>query len=205
MKNWIINENELTNKYLILTEKSIWISEQLKQLDINELIKNKNLGSVKSFRYDDIKEIIFIDTDFSIQFTFKDKEREEEKLVIDKSVYGQIKTYLKNQIGGVEIKNYSIFKQILPQLTTLGIGLIFITLTYSTALDLENGVGIPESRKSSIVKKTVLLVAELLGVYGSIICGVFFLLAFIFWINKKMQNPKRGEILKFGKNSRLKK
>ena len=205
MKNWILNENEFTNKYLIVTEKSIWISEQPKELDINELIKNKNLGSVKSFRYEGIKEIIFIDTDFSIQFTFKDKEREKEKLVIDKSVYGQIKTYLKMQLGGIEIKNYSIFKQVLPQLTTLGIGLVFIALTYATALDLENGVGIPESRKSSIIKKTVLLAAELLGVYGSIIFGVIFLAAFMFWIRKKMQHPKRGEILKFGKNSRLKK
>jgi len=92
-----------------------------------------------------------------------------------------------------------------PQLTTLGIGLVFIALTYSTALDLESGVEISESRKSSIIKQTVLLGAELLGVYGSIIFGVIFLLTFIFWINKKMQNPKRGEILKFGKNSRLKK
>ena len=45
MKNWIINENELTNKYLIVTEKSIWISEQLKELDINEL--NKVPTSIK--------------------------------------------------------------------------------------------------------------------------------------------------------------
>ena len=82
---------------------------------------------------------------------------------------------------------------------------MFIALTYSTALDLENGVSIPESRKSSVVKKIVLLFAELLGVYGSVVFGVVFLFAFIFWINKKMQNPKRGEILKFGKNSRLKK
>lgn len=153
MKNWIINENELTNKYLIVTEKSIWISEQLKELDINEFIKNKNSGTVKSFKYEEIKEIIFIETNVSVQFEFKDKDTESEKFVIDKNVFGEIKTYLKNQLGGIEVKNYSLFKQVLPQLTTLGIGIVFIALTYSTALDLENGIEIPESPKSSIIKK----------------------------------------------------
>jgi hypothetical protein len=89
---------------------------------------------------------------------------------------------LKNQLGGIQVKNYSLFKQVLPELTTLGIGIVFIALTYSTALDLENGIEIPESRKSSIIKKIVLLLAELLGVYGSIVFGISFLLAFIFWI-----------------------
>ncbi|MDX6746864.1 hypothetical protein SHK09_08670 [Polaribacter sp. PL03] len=205
MKNWIINENELTNKYLIVTEKSIWISEQLKELDINELIENKNLGTVKSFRYEKIKEMIFIENNVSVQFEFKDKDVEAEKFVIEKNVFGEIKTYLKNQLVGIDVKNYSLFKQVLSQLTTLGIGIVFIALTYSTALDLENGIEIPESRKSSIIKKLVLLLAELIGVYGSIIIGILFSLAFIFWINKKLQNPKKGEILKFNKNIRLKK
>jgi hypothetical protein len=89
---------------------------------------------------------------------------------------------LKNQLGGIQVKNYSLFKQVLPELTTLGIGIVFIALTYSTALDLENGIEIPESRKSSIIKKIVLLLAELLGVYGSIVFEILFLLAFIFWI-----------------------
>ena len=89
---------------------------------------------------------------------------------------------MKNQLGGIQVKNYSLFKQVLPQLTTLGIGIVFIALTYSTALDLENGIEIPESRKSSIIKKIVLLLAELLGVYGSIVFEILFLLAFIFWI-----------------------
>ena len=205
MKNWIINENELTNKYLIVAEKSIWISEQLKELDINELIESKNLGTVKSFRYEEIKEIVCIETNVSVQFDFKDKDTETEKFVIDKNVFGEIKTYLKNQLGGIEVRNYSLIKQVLPQLTTLGIGIVFIALTFSTALDLENGIEIPESRKSSIIKKLVLFLAELIGVYGSIIFGILFLLAFIFWINKKLQNPKKGEILKFNKNIRLKK
>lgn len=204
MKNWIISKGELTNKYLIVTDKSIWISEQLKELDINELIETKNLGTVKSFRYEEIKEIVFIETNVSLQFEFKDKDIETEKFVIDKSVFGEIKTYLKGQLLGIEVKNYSLFKQVLPQLTTLGIGIVFITLTYSKALDLQKGIEIPESQKSTIIKKIILLLAELIGVNGSIVFGILFSVAFIFWINKKLQNPLKGEVFSFNKNIRLK-
>ena len=204
MKNWIISKGELTNKYLIVTDKSIWISEQLKELDINELIETKNLGTAKSFRYEEIKEIVFIETNVSLQFEFKDKDIETEKFVIDKSVFGEIKTYLKGQLLGIEVKNYSLFKQVLPQLSTLGIGIVFITLTYSKALDLQKGIEIPESQKSTIIKKIILLLAELIGVNGSIVFGILFSVVFIFWINKKLQNPQKGEVFSFNKNIRLK-
>lgn len=204
MKNWIISKGESTNKYLIVTDKSIWISEQLKELDINELIETKNLGTVKSFRYEEIKEIVFIETNVSLQFEFKDKDIETEKFVIDKSVFGEIKTYLKGQLLGIEVKNYSLFKQVLPQLSTLGIGIVFITLTYSKALDLQKGIEIPESQKSTIIKKIILLLAELIGVNGSIVFGILFSVVFIFWINKKLQNPLKGEVFSFNKNIRLK-
>lgn len=204
MKNWIISKGELTNKYLIVTDKSIWISEQLKELDINELIETKNLGTAKSFRYEEIKEIVFIETNVSLQFEFKDKDIETEKFVIDKSVFGEIKTYLRGQLLGIEVKNYSLFKQVLPQLSTLGIGIVFITLTYSKALDLQKGIEIPESQKSTIIKKIILLLAELIGVNGSIVFGILFSVVFIFWINKKLQNPQKGEVFSFNKNIRLK-
>jgi hypothetical protein len=129
MKNWIIYEDEFMNTYLIVTKKSIWISEQLRELNINELIKDKNLGKVKSFRFDEIKEIICIETNTSIQFKFKDKNTESEEFIINKNVFGEIKTYLKVQLRGVKVKNYSLFKQVLPQLTTLGFGIVFISLT----------------------------------------------------------------------------
>jgi len=204
MKNWIINEKETTNQYLIATQKSIWISEQLKELDINKLIHDKNLGKVKSLRYEEIKEIIFIDTDFSIEFVFKDSEVEKITYSINKSVFRQIKTYFKKHLSGIKIKDYSLLKQVLPQLTTLTLGLVFLSLTYSTALDLENGLEIPESSKSSIIKKIILVLAELVGASGSIILGVIFSLIFIFLITKKLQNPKKGEVLRLDKTSKLK-
>ena len=204
MKNWIINENELTNEYLIVTEKSIWISEQLKQLDINELIENKNLGSVKSFRYDQLKEITLVETDFTIEFKFKDKDEEKQSFKIVKTQYGEIRTYLKLNLKGISVKNYSLLKQVLPQLSTLALGIVFFLLTYQTAIELDNGVEIPESRKSSIIKKIVFYFAEFFGIYGTIIIGVIFIITLIFLINRKLQNPKKGEILFLGKFVSLK-
>ena len=66
------------------------------------------------------------------------------------------------------MKNYSILKQITSQLSTFGFGIVFIFLTYQTAIDLENGVEITVGRKRSITKKIVLVLAELIGVYGTI-------------------------------------
>lgn len=205
MKNWIIERKGEINKYFIVTEKSIWISNNHKESNIEELIENKNLGSVKSFRFDQLKELILIETNSTVEFIFKDKEEEKQRFEIERSIFGEIRTYLKLNLKGIKLKNYSLLKQVLPQLSTLGIGIVFILLTYQTAVDLENGEYIPESRKSTIIKKIIYHLADLIGIYGSIILGVIFTLILVFIINKKLQNPKKGEILEFGKFVSLKK
>ena len=205
MKNWIIERKGEFYTYLIISEKSIWISEQHKDSNIQELIKNKNLGNVKSFRYDQLKEIILIETNSSLQFSFKDKDEENQSLYVERNVFREIRTFLKLKLSGVSVKNYSILKQIKSQLSTLGFGIVFIFLTYQTAIDLENGVEITAGRKRSIIKKIVLVLAELIGVYGTITLGTVFVAILIFFINKKLQNPKKGEIIVFGKFVGLKK
>tara|TARA_R110002073_G_scaffold14554_1_gene59288 strand:- start:59959 stop:60576 length:618 start_codon:yes stop_codon:yes gene_type:complete len=204
MKNWKIASSESIDKYLIATEKSIWITDQIKGVDINQLIKDKNLGTIKSIRYSDLKKIIFIDSDFSIVFNFKEKDADKDEYKINKSQYGEIKRYFKAQLQGIETKNYSVFKQILPQLTTLAVFLVFAAVAYSTALDLENGIEIPESRKTSIIKNIVFFAAELLGTYGTLVFGILIAMVFVFFINKKIKNPKRGEVFIFKKSPRLK-
>lgn len=204
MKNWIIERKGDINKYLIVTEKSIWISNNHKELNIEELIENKNLESVQSFRFDQLKELILIETNTTIKFVFKDKEEEKQSFEIERSIFGEIRTYLKLNLKGIKIKNYSLLKQVFTQLSTLAIGIVFILLTYETAVDIENGESIPESRRSTIIKKIIYYLADLIGVYGSIIIGVIFVLTLIFIINKKLQNPKKGVILEFGKFVSLK-
>ena len=63
----------------------------------------------------DTVEIVFIGSGFTIDFVFKDDKTPDEKHQIDKIVYVEIKSYLKSQLKGTELKDYSVFKQILPQ------------------------------------------------------------------------------------------
>ncbi len=203
MKSWKISETDFTDKYLILTEKSIWLTDQGKDVNINELIETKKLGVVKSIRYQDLKEIIFNDTDFTIEFTFKDDNVLEEKHRMNKIVYSDIKPYLKTQLKGTELKNYSIFKQILPQLITLGVSVILIVVTYLSAMELEKGESPRVSGRRAWLKQIIVWIADVLGTIGTIIFGTIIVSSLIYLIVRKSQNPKRGEILKITKDTQL--
>ena len=203
MKNWKISESDFKDKYLIPTEKSIWLTDQNKDADINELIDTKNLGTIKSIRYEDLKDIVFIDTDFTIDFRFKDDKTPEEIHKIDKSVYSEIKSYLKTQLKGIEIKDYSVIKQILPQLMTLGISGILIVVTYISAMELEKGESVRISGRRAWLKQIIVWIAEILGTIGTLVVGTIIILSLIYFIIRKSQNPKRGEILKMTKSPRL--
>ncbi|MCB4807033.1 hypothetical protein LG651_02135 [Tamlana sp. 62-3] len=203
MKNWKISESDFKDKYLIPTEKSIWLTDQNKDADINQLIDTKNLGIIKSIRYEDLKEIVFIDTDFTIDFRFKDDKTPEEILKVDKIVYSEIKSYLKAQLKRIEIKDYSIFKQILPQLITLGISGILIVVTYISAMQIEKGESIRIAGRRAWLKQIIVWIAEALGTIGTLIVGTLIISSLIYFIIRKSQNPKRGEIFKMTKSPRL--
>ncbi|SFD41875.1 hypothetical protein [Algibacter pectinivorans] len=203
MRNWKISEADFKDKYLIPTEKSIWLTDQNKDADINELIDTKKLGTIKSIRYEDLKEIVFIDTDYTVDFRFKDDKTPEEIHKIDKIIYSEIKSYLKSQLKGIEIKDYSVFKQILPQLISLGFSVILIVVTYISAMELEKGESIRISGNKAWLKQIIATIAEMLGTIGTLIVGTLIISSFIYFIVRKSQNPKRGEILKITKTPRL--
>lgn len=203
MKNWIISENDLNNKYLIPTEKSIWLTDQNKDHNITELIETKKLGIVTSVRYDDLKEIIFIDSDFTIDFIFKDDKAPEEKYQVDKIVYGEIKSYLKSQLKGTKLKDYSVFKQILPELVTIAISGILIGVTYISAMELEKGESVRISSRRALLKQIIVSIAEILGTTGTLIVGTLIIASLVYLAIRKFQNPKKGEILKITKYSKL--
>ncbi|WP_308992895.1 hypothetical protein QLS71_015460 [Mariniflexile litorale] len=203
MKNWKISETEFKNKYLIPTEKSIWLTDQNKDSNITELIETKSLGTITSIRYEDLKEIVFIDTDSSIDFIFKDDKTPEEKHQIDKIVYSEIKSYLKSQLKGTKLKDYSVIKQILPQLISLGISIILIVVTYIFAMELEKGESVRISGRRAWLKQIIVSIAETLGTTGTLIVGILIIASFIYFIIRKYQNPKRGEILKITNSPRL--
>ncbi|MBT8180501.1 MAG: hypothetical protein HKP42_11435 [Maribacter sp.] len=203
MKNWIISETELFDKYLIVSEKAIWISEQNKGIDINELIESKSLGSIKSIRYEDLKEIVFIDSDFTIEFNYEDDKTTDEEFHLEKNTFFEVRNYLKTNLKGTELKNYSIFKQILPNLFLLGVSLVLTIAIYFSATELENGGSISVSGRRGWLKGIFVWIAELLGATGTLILGVLVIGFFIYALIKKIQNPKKGEILKITNRPQL--
>ncbi|MDY7394847.1 hypothetical protein UMM65_06310 [Aureibaculum sp. 2210JD6-5] len=200
MKHWILSETEFEKSYIILTEKSVWLTSQDKNLDINKLIETKNLGIVKSIRYEDLKEIVFIDSNFSIEFRYKDDSVPEINLPIDKMIYSEIKSYLKNNLKGTELKNFSLFKQILPHLISFVILSLIIGLTYMSALEIESGNEVRVSGGKSFI---ITSIAKVLGSTATLIIGVIIISLLIYFISRKIQNPNRGEVLKIKKSPRL--
>ena len=203
MKAWAISKTEVTDKYFIATEKAIWLTEQPKEADISKLIEDKALGTVRSIRYQELKEIIFIDSHFTIEINFKDDKATDEELQIEKSIYSEIRAYLKEHLKGTELKNYSIFKQILPQLFFLGIAALFSVATYLSAMELESGDTVRTAGKRAWLKKIIVLIAEQLGTSGTLIVGILIIGALAYFLIKKIRNPKTGEVLKMATSPQL--
>ncbi|MDX1427808.1 MAG: hypothetical protein R3206_08280, partial [Salegentibacter mishustinae] len=203
MTNWIISNTALHSKYLILTEKAFWLTDQNNNLDIHELIANNRLGNIKSIRYDDLKEIIFNDTDLIIEFKFKDDSLSEESYPVQKSVYPEIKDYLKSHLKGIEVKDYSILKQIFPHLTILAISVIVFFATYFSALEIQKGESINIAGRRAWFKQLIISVAEVLGPIGTIIVGVLIISILTYFIFRKYKNPKKGEIIQIKRSPQL--
>jgi hypothetical protein len=203
MKNWIISQTDISDKYLIPTEKSIWISEQPKGVNIQELIENKKLRNAKSIRYDDLKEIVFIDSDSTIEFNFIDDKTTDEELKLNKIVFSEIRSYLKNNLKGTELKNYSIFKQVTPHLVILGVTTMLTVVTYLSAIELENEGTVRISGGGYWFKKIIAIIAELFGATGTLIVGIILIGLLTYLLIRKIQNPKKGEILKITNSSKL--
>ncbi len=203
MKNWIIAQTSEFDTYFIPTEKSIWLSKQPKGVDIQMLIANKNLGIVKSIRYEDLKEIVFIDTDSNIEFKYKNNDSDDEEFTIQTDVYSQIQSYIKSHLKGIELKNYSIYKQALPQLIAITIAAFLSIATYITAIEIENGVTVNVSGKRSIIKAMMISVAENLGSFGTISAGFVIMGILGSLLIRTIKNPKEGEVLTMSKMTKL--
>ncbi len=203
MKYWIISQTELLDKYLIANEKAIWITDLTKGSNIDDLIASKSLGTVQSIRYEDLKEIVFIDTDVTIELNFKDDKTTDEEFQLDKDVYSEIRDYLKANLKGTELKNYSVFKQIIPQLVILGIISIFTVATYAAAVEAESGGTVRTTGRRAWLKKIIASTGEMLGTTGTLIIGLSLIGLCIYFLAKKIKHPKKGEILKITNSPRL--
>ncbi|APG65813.1 hypothetical protein LPB136_10755 [Tenacibaculum todarodis] len=197
MKKWIINQSETTNFYLILTEKSVWLTEKPKEVNIDELINDKKLTEVRIERYvDDIKEFIFIDTNSTLEINLKDDDKEDIELPLESSIYNEIKSFLIPNLKDTKVKDYSLIKQIQP--AVIGT-LIFGAITYflhTIALSLQNGEEIRTSGRRGLIKKIFVGIADFLGPTGSLIIGGLVTLFFIYILIKTISKPQQGKVIK---------
>ena len=203
MKIWIIDENENSQTYLIASEKAFRISEQPKNTDIQQLIQNNNLSNVKSIPYKELKEIVLIDTTNTLQLNYKDAKKNDKEFILTESIYTEIRSYLKNNLKGVQLKNYSVLKQVTSQLLILFIASVLSVVTYITATNIEAGKTINFSGRRAWLKKLIATIAEMLGSTGSLIVGTLLVGGISYLVIKKIQNPLKGEVLKISKSPQL--
>jgi len=203
MRNWIISTDESSDTYLIASTNAIWLSEQEKGVNIEELIEAKKLANIKSVRYEDLKEIIFIDSDCSIEFNYRDDKEVDEEFKMNTSVYREISSYLKSNLKGTKLKNYGVFNQIFPQLSLLAISSILVAITYFTAIELESGNSVRIEGRRAWLKRLVSSIAEVLGSTATLIIGASILVLIAYFIIRKIQHPKTGEVLQITKAPQL--
>ena len=187
----------------IASPKSIWITEQHNDANITELIETRSLGAIKSIPYASLKEIVFIDSDAIIECRYIDDKTTDVEFELERNIYSEIKSYLKSNLKGPEIKNFSLFKQIAPNLILLSAAILISTLTYTTAISLEQGDEIRTGGRRGLIKLIITWIAELLGATGTLIAGSLIIIFFIYLVIKAIQNPKKGELLKIKTSPQL--
>ena len=160
MKIWITSEEEKTKNYLIATENSIWITEETKDVNINDLIENNELSNMSIYKTNDIKEVLFNESDSQITIEFKDSKIKDIEINTNSEVFTDVNNFFVSNLKGVEIKNYSLLKQIKPSLfgTALFGGITWVL--YTTALSIQNGQHLDTSGRRSLIRKIIVGIAD---------------------------------------------
>lgn len=204
MKIWITNETEKTKNYLIATENSIWITEETKDVNINDLIENNELSNMSIYKTNDIKEVLFNESDSQITIEFKDSKIKDIEINTNSEIFTDVNNFFVSNLKGVEIKNYSLLKQIKPSLfgTALFGGITWVL--YTTALSIQNGQHLDTSGRRSLIRKIIVGIADFLGPTGSLIVGGLLTLLFVYTFINTIRKPKEGKVLKTLKKQEIK-
>lgn len=196
MKKWIISQSEEINGYLLANKKSIWLTKVSSDEDIDTLIEKQKLINVKIIRYSELKEFIFIDTDTVLQVIFKDDEEDEIVIPLDITTYEMIKDFFISNLNEINVKEYSVFKQVKPSGVGALISVAITTLLYTTAISLTNGESVSTSGRRGLIKKLLVAIADFLGPTGSLLVGGLITMFFIYVLINTLRNPKKGQLVK---------
>ncbi|CAL2080605.1 conserved hypothetical protein [Tenacibaculum sp. 190524A05c] len=196
MKKWIIFQTEEVKNYLIAKENSILLAEIFQDEDIDQLLEEKKLTKVRTIRYEDVKEFIFIDSDSSFKIVFKDDDVDEFELQLEESVFTEMKDHFISSMKGVAIKDYSLLKQIQPPGIAALVAAGITALLFSTAKSLERGEHVSTSGRRGLIKKLFVGIADFLGSTGSLLIGGLVVVFFVYLVIQIVRNPKQGKLIK---------
>jgi len=196
--------SKTTNQYLIFNKKTIVITQVTEGTDIKNLIETQGYENPTKMSYTDLKDITFIDTDYSITLNFKNEKTDEIEVTTSATEYDNTKLFVLSNFKGVEIKEYSIFKQATPGLIGLLLSGLFTFITYSAAKALQHGEQVSTSGRRGWFKKIIVWVADLLGPTGTLVVGGLILVFFAYTLFKTISKPKTGKVIKIKKHPELK-
>ncbi|CAL2061896.1 hypothetical protein [Tenacibaculum sp. 190524A05c] len=196
MKKWIIFQTEEVKNYLIPKENSILLAEIFQDEDIDQLLEEKKLTKVRTIRYEDVKEFIFIDSDSSFKIVFKDDDVDEFELQLEENIFNEMKDHFIGSMKGVAIKDYSLLKQIQPPGIAALVAAGITALLFSTAKSLERGEHVSTSGRRGLIKKLFVGIADFLGSTGSLLIGGLVVVFFAYLVIQIVRNPKQGKLIK---------
>ncbi|WP_299886772.1 hypothetical protein [uncultured Lacinutrix sp.] len=204
MKHWEINKEDSKKKYLTLNKEGFCLTEIDDKFNIEEALEDKKVLSHKIIALSDLKEILVIDTDHSIELRYESDKKTDEDLELQPHIYKEVKTFLIDNINGVEIKEYSLLKQLTPKLIGLGVSGLLTWILFTTASAIENGETISTSGgRRRFFKRVIVWIAETLGVTGTLVIGGLITAFFAYLVITNITKPKEGQVIKIKAASKL--
>lgn len=201
MKFWKINNEE--NEYLIVSEKMIATAKFENEEDLQKLVDNNDMTDLPVHYLEEIKDFVFVDTDKELGVNFRSSKKSDIEFNIDEGVYNEIKTFFIENIKEIEIKDYSMLRQLkIPVFGTLIFGVLFWFL-HSVAVSLQNGETVRIQGRGGFIKRIIIWVADLLGPTAILIIGSLLMILFIYIIITTIIKPKQGNVVKIKRTSKI--
>ncbi|MDY7394668.1 hypothetical protein UMM65_05400 [Aureibaculum sp. 2210JD6-5] len=191
MKHFKLSESV----FLIFDKTSLYITEGLEESKVVLLIESKNLKGVANYEYKDILEFVFIEENLDFEINFTSENFEDQYYTLDKSTFDNLKNYIINNLDGIDIAKLALYKQLYPYFLGLGTTGLFSYLIYVAAKAIENGNPIHGTGKLGLFKNLLNFFAGLLGTLGTIVFGSLISAILIYFIFKKVINPKNGTVI----------
>ena len=201
---WKISEENGLGYYLILRENVFVFAYFEDDNSVVKAIEERTINKPDIYSFKTLKEVVLIDNDCTLEIVSnKSEDRDEKEITLATDVYAKMKTILLNNLKDVNIKEYSLLKQITPQLGSILIIGFFTFAIYTAAISSESGGHMSTGGRRRFMKKIIIDLGEYLGSIGSLIVGGCLISFVVYLIVVRVKKPKIGNVFIFNKYSSL--